>query len=65
MPIALQLNLVDVEWSVTTVVIEDRYEISVLLTFSWYKRVIVFRWTSKSRATSDILSLRSPIILDK
>jgi hypothetical protein len=32
-PIALQLNLVSVEWSVTPVVLEDRYEITVSQTF--------------------------------
>ncbi len=32
--IALQVNLVDIQWSVTPVVIEDRYEITVSQTFA-------------------------------
>ncbi len=33
-PIALAVNLVDIEWSVTPVVIEDRYDITVEQTFA-------------------------------
>ena len=32
-PIALQVNLIDIEWSVTPVLIEDRYEITISQTF--------------------------------
>ena len=33
MPVALEVTLVQVEWSVTPVIIEDRYEIKITTTF--------------------------------